>query len=285
MQNRGRTSFDFAWTVFMEDSRILFDNLITEPADPDTPDHSPSPRATRTYKSNKASMSSLDASLSPTRKNNGSAKDGATGGGGGGGGGGNAAASAAAAAAANATKRTLGAKKQSISVNSLEEFSASSLSAVKAKPSATALAAAIGKAQGVQGGQTQAAGAKREKDSLLTNKLGGTLEEMIETSITEDSGLAEAALVGGGRGDSRSNLRAESSMSQRAPSTMFENGYIPFSVEPALGKIEAGKTKTFKVYFAHSLHIFIILNKPSIELKGINRNVCMDCFRCCVRCR
>lgn len=52
------------------------------------------------------------------------------------------------------------------------------------------------------------------------------------------------------RPESANNLRVESSLSQHAPSIMTEEGYVPFSVEPAFGKIEPGKTVTFKVKFS-----------------------------------
>jgi hypothetical protein len=49
------------------------------------------------------------------------------------------------------------------------------------------------------------------------------------------------------RPDSATHLRAESSLSHHAPSVMTEAGYVPFSVEPAFGKIEPGHTAKFKV--------------------------------------
>ena len=52
------------------------------------------------------------------------------------------------------------------------------------------------------------------------------------------------------RSDSQTQMRAESSLSHHAPSTITETGYVPFSVEPSFGKIEPGKTQTFKVKFA-----------------------------------
>jgi hydrocephalus-inducing protein len=45
-------------------------------------------------------------------------------------------------------------------------------------------------------------------------------------------------------------MRAESSLSHHAPSTIAESGYVPFSVETVFGRIEAGKTQTFKVKFS-----------------------------------
>ena len=53
-----------------------------------------------------------------------------------------------------------------------------------------------------------------------------------------------------GRPESQAQLRAESSLSQHSPSTISETGYVPFSVEPIFGKIEPGKTQTFKVKFS-----------------------------------
>ncbi|RNA31836.1 hydrocephalus-inducing -like protein [Brachionus plicatilis] len=44
--------------------------------------------------------------------------------------------------------------------------------------------------------------------------------------------------------------RADSSLSQNAPSTIADTGYVPFSVEPSFGKIEAGQSQTFKVKFS-----------------------------------
>lgn len=52
------------------------------------------------------------------------------------------------------------------------------------------------------------------------------------------------------RPDSQAQMRAESSLSHHPPSTISETGYIPFSVEPPFGRIEANKTQTFKVKFA-----------------------------------
>ena len=42
-------------------------------------------------------------------------------------------------------------------------------------------------------------------------------------------------------------MRAESSLSCHADSVMTSDGYVPFSVEPAFGKIEPGSAKIFKV--------------------------------------
>lgn len=47
-----------------------------------------------------------------------------------------------------------------------------------------------------------------------------------------------------------SATRADSSLSQNAPSSIAETGYIPFSVEPSFGKIEPGKSQIFKVKFS-----------------------------------
>jgi hypothetical protein len=46
------------------------------------------------------------------------------------------------------------------------------------------------------------------------------------------------------------HIRADSSLSHQAPSIMTEVGYLPFSVEPASGRLEAGKTQQFKVKFS-----------------------------------
>jgi hydrocephalus-inducing protein len=45
-------------------------------------------------------------------------------------------------------------------------------------------------------------------------------------------------------------MRAESSLSHHAPSSISETGYIPFNVEPNFGKLEPGKSQSFKVKFA-----------------------------------
>ncbi len=52
------------------------------------------------------------------------------------------------------------------------------------------------------------------------------------------------------RPESTIPIRAESSLSQHPQSIMAEAGYIPFSVEPAFGKIEPGTSKNFKVKFS-----------------------------------
>jgi hydrocephalus-inducing protein len=64
------------------------------------------------------------------------------------------------------------------------------------------------------------------------------------TSRDDTLGLTTA------RPDSQAQMRAESSLSHHAPSTISETGYVPFSVEPVFGKIEPGKTQTFKVKFS-----------------------------------
>lgn len=50
--------------------------------------------------------------------------------------------------------------------------------------------------------------------------------------------------------DPESATRPDSSLSQTAPSSIAETGYIPFSVEPTFGKIEPGKSQIFKVKFS-----------------------------------
>lgn len=52
------------------------------------------------------------------------------------------------------------------------------------------------------------------------------------------------------RAESQAQMRAESALSFQAPSIMSESGYVPFSVEPAFGKLEPGKTQLFKIKFA-----------------------------------
>ena len=52
------------------------------------------------------------------------------------------------------------------------------------------------------------------------------------------------------RSDSQTQMRAESSLSHQPPSTIIETGYVPFLVEPPMGKIEPGKAQTFKIKFA-----------------------------------
>jgi hydrocephalus-inducing protein len=52
------------------------------------------------------------------------------------------------------------------------------------------------------------------------------------------------------RPDSHVQMRAESALSYQPPSIVTETGYVPFSIEPAFGKIEAGKTQVFKIKFS-----------------------------------
>lgn len=49
------------------------------------------------------------------------------------------------------------------------------------------------------------------------------------------------------RPESQALMRAESALSVHSPSTIAETGYIPFSIEPAFGRCEAGKTVSCKV--------------------------------------
>lgn len=65
--------------------------------------------------------------------------------------------------------------------------------------------------------------------------------------------LSEEALINAIqplRPDSQFQMRAESSLSHHAPSTIIESGYIPFSVEPAFGRLEPGKTQKAKIKFS-----------------------------------
>ena len=79
------------------------------------------------------------------------------------------------------------------------------------------------------------------------------LESSIKLSPNEFSDLGTNRTVdndNAARPDSQSQMRAESSLSHHAPSIITESGYIPFSVEPAFGKLEPGKSQSFKVKFA-----------------------------------
>jgi hydrocephalus-inducing protein len=62
--------------------------------------------------------------------------------------------------------------------------------------------------------------------------------------------MADTARDDNLRADSQAQMRAESALSYQAPSIMSESGYVPFSVEPAFGKLEPGKTQLFKIKFA-----------------------------------
>jgi hypothetical protein len=93
---------------------------------------------------------------------------------------------------------------------------------------------------------------KSEKTSL-----GDPLEEtltkqslFLEASsklIQYDQNEVNATSILPLRSESQAQMRAESALSF-APSTIAETGYVPFSVEPAFGRCEAGKTIMCKVF-------------------------------------
>lgn len=83
------------------------------------------------------------------------------------------------------------------------------------------------------------------EETTPTQKHREVLDASSKLNQHEEEGNGQTA-----RSDSQTQMRAESSLSHHAPSTITETGYVPFSVEPTFGKIEPGKTVTFKIKFA-----------------------------------
>ena len=85
----------------------------------------------------------------------------------------------------------------------------------------------------------------------------------------DSSDGADNAALATGRPESQAQMRAESSLSQHSPSTIGETGYVPFSVEPVFGKLEPGKSQTFKVKFAplniNDYHARLLCQIPNTE--------------------
>ena len=90
-------------------------------------------------------------------------------------------------------------------------------------------------------------------ESMAYNKKSSDLMEASFKLNQQDlSDLATSRTIDEGQlGRPESQMmRAESSLSHYAQSSISETGYVPFSVEPNFGKLEPGKSQTFKVKFA-----------------------------------
>ncbi|CAF0787663.1 unnamed protein product [Brachionus calyciflorus] len=92
-------------------------------------------------------------------------------------------------------------------------------------------------------------GAKNRKLKESKNS-AGDLNDEVQTNRTIDNDNFINTAIQPLRPESPNQIRAESSLSQNAPSSITETGYVPFSIEPMFGKIEPGKTQTFKVKFS-----------------------------------
>lgn len=203
----------------MEDSRRPFTPLI-QPTTP-TPESSASPRG----RGSKAGKGAYDSS--PSRKGNG-AKD------------------------------SLGKDAKGGSGNSKDaQKQAQQQQAVKKQQQAPPIKEAELDASKSRGAPSRK-GKTQDKidldESLALNKKSSDLmEASFKMNQPDLSDLAtsrtaeEIQLIG--RPESQM-MRAESSLSQNAPSSITETGYVAFSVEPNFGKLEPGKTQVFKVKFA-----------------------------------
>lgn len=195
----------------MEDSRRPFTPLI-QPETP-TPEHSQSPRG----RTSKISKAGTESSVSPNRKGN--AKDGGR------------------DAKKDASNKP--AKKMSLGKDSLDDT-------LKSNKSLTSGPTASRKSKEPKEGKSSMGDEDNKRDFMdATSKLNYHLDG--ERNLDDNFiNMAIQPL----RSDSPNQLRAESSLSLNAPSTITETGYVPFSVEPVFGKIEPGKTQTFKVKFS-----------------------------------
>lgn len=206
----------------MEDSRRPFTPLI-QPDSP-TPENSPTPRG-RGSKATKGGLA--DSSLSPSRKGRDGGGNGKDAGGG--------------KDAKKETSKTPGLTKKSSTAN-LEEAAKKEKNASNSKltkkekdkinevdePTTT----------------TTTKGSKTDREINESKLLTAESADILMGKINEENSYLYP------RPDSQAQLRAESSLSHQAPSTITETGYLPFSVEPSFGKIDFGKTQTFKVKFS-----------------------------------
>lgn len=112
---------------------------------------------------------------------------------------------------------------------------------------------------------------KENKSAAAAASTAASLDrEALDDTLTKQSLIFDASssakmfsdaqqqeLAIAARPDSQAQMRAESALSLHAPSTIAETGYVPFSVEPAFGRCEPGKTVVCKVinpYFV--IHLF-----------------------------
>lgn len=224
--NRGKISFDFNWRIMMEDSRRPFTPLI-QPETP-TPEHSQSPRG----RASKTSKAGTENSVSPTRKSNN--KDQA----------GKDAKKDLNKSNAISNKKTSGGKENlDDTIRSNKSVSGTGANTNRKKD---IVKNSSGDADDYQ---TSNKFNTKDRDQMdATSKLNHH-DQNDFTSRTLDENFINSALQPL-RSDSQAQMRAESSLSHHAPSSISESGYIPFSVEPVFGKVEPGKTQTFKVKFS-----------------------------------
>ena len=260
MTNKGLVGFDYNWRVAMDDSRRPFTPLI-QPETP-TPDQSPSPRGASTAVGgrNGKKPGAAESSASPSRKpmtnaatagKDSSSKDGKK--------------SSAAADSKNAASSLSGKKggdKDKAGGAGLED-------SIKSNKNVKSSNKPSGKKEDGSGGEEAASLSRYNSQQQLdlATRLKEAAGLSAEDLITQRTLYAEAetaffsSAIMPLRPESRTGgLRAESSLSlnNQPPSIMTETGYVPFSVEPTFGRIEAGKTQTFKVSNA-CLYIIIIL--------------------------
>lgn len=103
------------------------------------------------------------------------------------------------------------------------------------------------------GGAAQAT----DKDSLDDTLTKQSLFDASSSIKLYDANELTASIMA--RPDSQAQMRAESAMSIHAPSTIAETGYVPFSIEPAFGRCEPGKTVVCKVIFFDHLELIFLL--------------------------
>lgn len=209
--NRGKIGFDFNWQVQMEDSRRPFTPLIP-PETPTPEDRSLSPVGGR--------------SISKTSKGTSATASGG----------------AATESSASQGRKAQGGKDAAASKDSKKDGGGKQ--AAKKSTSKTAAAAAAA---------ATAAGGKQAKDSKGANTAASVDKDPLDETLTRPSLFDFSASLKVGeetRPDSQAQMRAESALSVRPPSSIGETGYVPFSVEPAFGRCEPGKTIICKVKFS-----------------------------------
>lgn len=208
--NRGKIQFDYNWRVIMEDSRRPFTPMI-QPGTP-TPESSASPRGRK-------GKGGYDSS--PSRK-------------------------------ANGGKDSMGKDQKG---KDKDAGGKGSIGGAKKGPQPAketpVEAAETNKSRGGPSRKGKTQDKSDLEDSMAYNKKSSDLmEASLRNADISDLGTSRTIDEGQlGRPESQM-MRAESSLSHHAPSSISESGYIPFLVEPNFGKIEPGKSQTFKVKFA-----------------------------------
>jgi hypothetical protein len=244
--NRGRIAFDYNWIFSMIDNRRPFDELVESDNEPMTPENqSPrnnnNPTTTGRSTTGGGRGDQSKTNLSPQRRNP-NATDSKT-------------SLLSKKADASSTKISSGVKRApSVNLDDTVKSLKSSKSKNKDKDNKEST-----KDNKNNTSETPENGLKNPSEQLFPHPL-------LDNELTNDLTTT--------RPDSQAKMRADSTISQ----TSMEQGvdsaytnYVPFSVEPAFGKIEAGKQETFKVKFC-PLNVSDYQARITCQIPNVNNN-------------